>query len=243
MCTADYSTIVIDMAGILVTALMMLLVPALHHTQAFHFPTPGRLLPTTACRVRTTRHVSELMSLSDARELTKVFNRMADKFLLLDVPGAGSPEMMQCCHGGCDNCNFSRIFDEMSSGRPKWVALYPYRKHADGRDHMAPWSQIFVDEAMGPAAAPSLRLSKEQFVQRFSALPCAGFSMGPPSSVPPDEPLAPETLEQLWAAMQMRKQSDLPGLGSDDMAHALADITGAEHGALFSEFVKVGALA
>ena len=51
-------------------------------------------------------------------ELAKVFCRIADDYLLLDVPGAGTPEMKNCCHGGCDNCNFSRIFDEMESGKP-----------------------------------------------------------------------------------------------------------------------------
>lgn len=49
-------------------------------------------------------------------ELIKLFGRLADKELLLDVPGAGTPEMMNCCHGGCSNCDYSRIFDSMSSG-------------------------------------------------------------------------------------------------------------------------------
>ena len=33
----------------------------------------------------------------------QVFARLADKKLLLDVPGAGTPEMKDCCHGGCDS--------------------------------------------------------------------------------------------------------------------------------------------
>ena len=49
-------------------------------------------------------------------ELIKLFGRLADKELLLDIPGAGTPEMMNCCHGGCSNCDYSRIFDYMSSG-------------------------------------------------------------------------------------------------------------------------------
>ena len=49
-------------------------------------------------------------ALTDEVELTKLFGRMADKVLLLDVPGAGTVEMMNCCHGGCDNCDFARIF-------------------------------------------------------------------------------------------------------------------------------------
>ena len=54
----------------------------------------------------------------------QVFARLADKKLLLDVPGAGTPEMKDCCHGGCDNCDYSRVFDEMNAGKAKWVACY-----------------------------------------------------------------------------------------------------------------------
>ena len=54
----------------------------------------------------------------------QVFGRLADKKLLLDVPGAGTPEMKDCCHGGCDNCDYSRVFDEMNAGKAKWVACY-----------------------------------------------------------------------------------------------------------------------
>ena len=43
---------------------------------------------------------------------------------MLDVPGAGTPEMKDCCHGGCDNCDYSRVFDEMNAGKAKWVACY-----------------------------------------------------------------------------------------------------------------------
>jgi hypothetical protein len=63
----------------------------------------------------------------DSREIIKLFGRFADKELLLDIPGAGSPEMMNCCHGGCDNCAYSHVFDFMSAARAKWVPLYAYR--------------------------------------------------------------------------------------------------------------------
>ena len=33
----------------------------------------------------------------DERELAKIFGRLADKMILLDVEGAGTPEMMNCC--------------------------------------------------------------------------------------------------------------------------------------------------
>ena len=78
------------------------------------------------------------------REAAKLFGRFSDNYLLLDVEGAGSPEMMNCCHGGCDNCNYSHIFDNMTSGRPKWVPVYVNRNLIDGRDHMSPWSVLFT---------------------------------------------------------------------------------------------------
>lgn len=36
----------------------------------------------------------------DSIELTKIFGRCAAKTILLDIPGAGTPEMSSCCHGG-----------------------------------------------------------------------------------------------------------------------------------------------
>ena len=43
----------------------------------------------------TTRLAST--NILDVKEQSKIFGRLADKMLLLDVPGAGSPEMMNCC--------------------------------------------------------------------------------------------------------------------------------------------------
>ena len=160
----------------------------------------------------------------DDVEVTKLFNRLADKYLLLDVPGAGTPGMMNCCHGGCDNCDFSRVFDEMSSGRVKWVALYPFRKHPDGREHIPPWRSMFSDDEE--------RLEKQQFLDRLSALPCASVAMGPPSSVSPDEPPSQEACEALWSVFKSES------ITATDLAQALERATGAEHGAIYSEFKK-----
>ncbi len=82
----------------------------------------------------------------------QVFGRLADKKLLLDVPGAGTPEMKDCCHGGCDNCDYSRVFDEMNAGKAKWVACYVEREHSDGRRHESPVRDLFGgDERLGVA--------------------------------------------------------------------------------------------
>lgn len=68
-------------------------------------------------------------------DLAKIFVRCSDDYLLLDVEGAGTPEMANCCHGGCDNCAFSHIFDQLESGKPKWLPLYSQRTLIDGRNH------------------------------------------------------------------------------------------------------------
>ena len=75
----------------------------------------------------------QITELSD--ELAKIFVRFSDDYLLLDVEGAGTPEMANCCHGGCDNCAFSHIFDQLESGKPKWLATYSDRTLVDGRNH------------------------------------------------------------------------------------------------------------
>lgn len=174
-----------------------------------------------------------LNAISDETEVIKLFNRMCDKYLLLDVPGAGTPGMINCCHSGCDNCDFARVFDEMSSGRAKWVALYPYRKHCDGRDHTPPWSKIFEFD--------SEIICKDQFIQRFMALPSVDVSMGPPSAVSPASEPSREAMEEFWMILQYEirnEKSVSDSINAGDMAQALARITGAEHGAIYSEFKK-----
>lgn len=95
------------------------------------------------------------------REIFKVFARMADKMILLDVPGAGTPEMRNCCHGGCDNCPYSHVFDQMTAGRAKWVPLYAHRKLIDDREHSSPWSVIFED--IGATSNESFHICLESF--------------------------------------------------------------------------------
>ncbi len=108
-------------------------------------------------------------------DMDSLFCILSDKYLLLDVPGAGSPEMMNCCHSGCDNCAYSRIFDCMTAARPKWIALYPYRKLVDGREHTPPWRALF------PTANTVAQVNKDDFTARLNALP-KRISMGPESS-------------------------------------------------------------
>mmetsp|Transcript_3116 Transcript_3116/g.9319 ORF Transcript_3116/g.9319 Transcript_3116/m.9319 type:complete len:207 (-) Transcript_3116:352-972(-) len=81
--------------------------------------TPRTALVASPPTSRTSTALAAVAELAAAQ----VFGRLADKKLLLDVPGAGTPEMRDCCHGGCDNCDYSRVFDEMNAG------LGPGRSH------------------------------------------------------------------------------------------------------------------
>ena len=168
-------------------------------------------------------------SLSE-RDLTKIFNRFADNYLLLDVPGAGSPGMMQCCHSGCDNCEFARIFDCMTSGRIKWVALYSYRQLVDGREHSPPWRGLFSD-----SEEEEKGLDVTVFAERVRRLPMR-LSIGPALTVPLDEEdLSAEGLARLWTLLGGSDNGTLTARG---LAQGLRTLTGAAHGATWLEFKR-----
>jgi hypothetical protein len=151
-----------------------------------------------------------------------VFGRLADRKLLLDVPGAGTPEMKDCCHGGCDNCDYSRIFDEMNAGKAKWVACYLERELIDGRCHEAPAKALFGDDEC---------LSIDEFVARLGALeprPCMGAR---PADVGGE-------FDTAAAAAVIRKLV----AGADDVDRAawgaaLASISGQAHGVAWRPWV------
>lgn len=141
--------------------------------------------------------------------------------------------MMNCCHGGCDNCDFSHVFDNMAAGRPKWVPLYAYRQLIDGRDHTSPWATIFGGDGQA--------INESTFVDRMKELPYR-MTMGPPSSVPADEAPTDETLQALWQKLT----ATLRGMGEEidstidasQMAKALVELTGESHGVMWADFKK-----
>lgn len=159
-------------------------------------------------------------------DLVKIFNKLSDKELLLDVPGAGTPELANCCHGGCDNCAVSHIFDSLSSGRPKWIALYPYRRFIDGRDHSPRWMQLFE----GLEAAQSV----DGFIRSFRAMD-SQMTMGTPSIPDEDTDVSYEALCSFWTLVCDGK----PEIKAVDFADALKRLTGEEHGALFGSFARL----
>ena len=169
-------------------------------------------------------------ALTDEVELTKLFGRMADKVLLLDVPGAGTVEMMNCCHGGCDNCDFARIFDEQRAAKPKWVAHYGFWKHPDGRSHRPPWATAIFGEGS------SEKVNLDQFVERLQSMPYT-MTMGPMKSVPTDEPPSKEAATEFFQLLA----NGATELSADVMGVRLTELTGKEHGCLWRDFKNVQA--
>ena len=159
-------------------------------------------------------------------ELAKIFCRLADKRLLLDIPFAGTPELANCCHGGCDNCAFSRVFDEMNAARPKWIPMYIERSLCDGREHTSVWQSLFVDDAL---------LDKDRFFSLLSALPCRPC-MGLTSTVPVDEPISAETVDILWRRIHQSLGSTGDGLRAEELFSGLKALTGENHGAPWPSF-------
>lgn len=165
--------------------------------------------------------VARVINEIDDESLTKLFGRLAEKVILLDVPGAGTPEMKNCCHGGCDNCQYTRVFDEMRSGRPKWIAHYTHMEHIDGRSHSPAWvSGLFSDGAV----------SKEIFVSRMRSMPYSP-TLGPSISVE-ETPPSIEAAEDFFVSLAGESQHLTPV----EMAAALVRITGQQHGSVWRDF-------
>lgn len=154
---------------------------------------------------------------------------MADKNLLLDIPGAGTPGMMNCCHGGCDNCDYARVFDNLSSGRPKWIATYLDRQLIDGRSHTSRWSSIFQNTKDGS-------ISKTEFIDRFSKLQYQ-LCLGPQSSVSPDELPTIDSMNTLWDVL-IGDANESETLTPELMTYSLKKITGVEHGITWQDWLK-----
>lgn len=85
---------------------------------------------------------------------------------------AGSTELSLCCHSGCDNCPYARIFDEMRSSRPKWIPLYTETKFIDGRYHKSKWySDIF-------SSNHDTVLSKAEVIRNLWNMPIQDSTLG-----------------------------------------------------------------
>jgi hypothetical protein len=137
-------------------------------------------------------------------ELVKVFGRLADKAIFMDE-SAG-----QCCHSGCDNCEWRYDFDIMRAARPKWLVTYAERKF-DSDAHTAKWKALFDVPSVPPSssslsdedifntetAGPTPLSSAAVLAERLSALPFSA-PLGPSVSVPGEEPLEAETAAWLW---------------------------------------------
>mmetsp|Transcript_47402 Transcript_47402/g.107441 ORF Transcript_47402/g.107441 Transcript_47402/m.107441 type:complete len:217 (+) Transcript_47402:72-722(+) len=193
-----------------------------HHPRTFH----ERSLRSSVAEAESPSAV-----LNDEAELTKVFGRLADKLLLMDVPGAGTVEMMNCCHGGCDNCDFARVFDELRAGRAKWIANYVYIEHIDGRSHAPPW----VEAIFG---GPDGEVDCAEFTERLGAMPYQMTLPPPAKKVSKDEPPSEETSAALFQLLAEGQDK----LSAKIMAASMARITGEEFGSMWRDF-KAGFMA
>ena len=73
------------------SSLVLCLFLLLHSTHGF----------TSFRRYRNAAYLRCALSQGDNEAfLTSVFGRLTDNYLLLDIEGAGTPEMMNCCHSG-----------------------------------------------------------------------------------------------------------------------------------------------
>jgi hypothetical protein len=162
--------------------------------------------------------MSKIMNIDSERELLKIFSRLADDNILLNITGAGTPEVMNCCHGGCDNCNYSHVFDNMSAGKPKWVPVYPNRKLIDGRNHMSTWSLLFIDDNSMYRDLPQddsfYSISKHTFLKKLKELP-SKLVLGPSMLVPINEIPNEEYLEVFWSKICSSLNNNSPSYCCD----------------------------
>ena len=165
----------------------------------------------------------QMSSSLDERELAKIFGRLADKMILLDIPGAGTPGMVNCCHGGCDNCDYSHVFDQMNAGRAKWVPSYTYRQLIDGREHTSTWSKIFENGE---------EVKREDFTKRLIDLPFQ-MNMGA-VSVPADEAPSRQAALEFFNLLSAGSES----LTKNQLEEILPVKVKDKHGVVWSAFKK-----
>jgi len=135
--------------------------------------------------------------------------------------------MINCCHGGCDNCDFSQSFDEMKAGRPKWVPNYLFLAHIDGRSHTPAWVETIFNGASGS-------VTEADFVERVRGLEYKAC-LGPMKSVQADDPPSEEACRALFHAMN-GSDGESSELTAEQMAAALRTSTGEEFGAMWRDF-------
>lgn len=160
----------------------------------------------------------DILQVSDTA-IALIFSKMADKYMLLDIPGAGTLEMMNCCHSGCDNCEFARVFDCMTSGRPKWVALYPYRKLIDGRDHIPIWAELLygVTVENHSEIVTSNYLSKQTFfasLRNMKNQACLGVP-SIPNDIVESEALSDQILGLFWERLTTKQSINADEVRND----------------------------
>jgi hypothetical protein len=132
----------------------------------------------------TPTSTSRSMSKIDESAISNIFSRIAEPRILLNIPGAGTPEMANCCHSGCDNCAYSRLFDEMQAGQAKWIPLYSYSELIDGRSHKPVLSlelEKLILTKQDTTSASKRIINENDFVDTILSLPVQ-LCLGPSNS-------------------------------------------------------------
>eukprot|EP01040_Poterioochromonas_malhamensis_P012977 gene12977-14227_t len=170
----------------------------------------------------------------EERQIINLFCRLAEKRLLLNIPEAGLPEVVNCCHSGCDSCNYSRIFDELTSGRPKWIPFYKDLTFIDGRRHITKWNSIYPDS--------SHRIDVIEFSNALIQLPIQAC-LGPPISLSAEEDLDFDSVQIFWTKLRSANIQALPQnedrMSFDEIILSLMKLTEKEYGCTYGEFKKV----
>lgn len=170
--------------------------------------------------------------------IVSLFSRLAEQRILLDVPGAGTPELAICCHSGCENCAYSSVFDEMTASAPKWLPLYPFRKLADGREHQSAFFSSLVDSQPFIDACWGKDVGRESFISALSAMQPRPF-LGMPHTVKLAAIRDEDCLQGssfLWELLRQRNMRDR--LTIRQIYDSLREGTGQDHGAGYSDFKR-----
>lgn len=223
-------------------------------TSSFYSWRKGGSAREAGFRLKVLSKSSELEGVEklEERQIINLFCRLAEKRLLLNIPEAGLPEVVNCCHSGCDSCNYSRIFDELTSGRPKWIPFYNDLTFIDGRRHITKWNSIFADSIQ--------RIDVIEFSNALKQLPIQAC-LGPPISLSDGEDLDINSVKFLWTKLCNINIQSHP-LNDDRMSYnevspifynlsidllpvffqimpSLIKLTEKEYGCTYSEFKKI----
>lgn len=161
-------------------------------------PFKAGLPQSQQCAVRLPR-VATSVSMSadiDVKEYIKIFGRLGEKKLF------GDESAGLCCHSACENCEWRYSFDIIQSARPKWIPTYREIIFKDGREHIAKWSEIFLEG--------DKTINRDQFCERIAAIKFE-MPLGPSGFLTAKQAdVSEEALDAFWGHMSRGKATLSP---------------------------------